>query len=148
MTEPVARIPVARIPVARIPCARILLVDDDPAVGKALAVVLRRAGFDVTLAGGTAEATELLDQRFDAMVLDLRMPGMRGDSFYYLACARQPWLSCRAVFVTGDITAQAEEIIDNTGCRFLLKPFLTEELLAELALVVPSTLDRDVPRAG
>ena len=115
----------------------VLLVDDDPAVAKALATVLRRAGFDVTLAGSASEAEDLLAKRFDAMVLDLRMPEMRGDAFYYLACVRQPWLTCRALFVTGDITEQAETIIANTGCHFLLKPFRAEAMVAELMLLVP-----------
>lgn len=123
---------------ARRPDPRVLLVDDDPAVGKALAAVLRRAGFEVSLAGSVAQAEELLEGRFDAMVLDLRMPEMRGDAFYFLACVRQPWLTCRALFVTGDITEQAESIIENTGCRFLLKPFRAEALVAELHEIVPS----------
>jgi FixJ family two-component response regulator len=72
------------------------------------------------------------------MVLDLRMPEMRGDAFYFLACVRQPWLTCRALFVTGDITEQAESIIENTGCRFLLKPFRAETMVSELELIVPS----------
>jgi DNA-binding response OmpR family regulator len=127
--------------------ARVLLVDDDPAVGKALAAVLRRAGFDVALAGSVAQGEELLAQRFDALVIDLRMPEMRGDAFYFLACVRQPWLNCRALFVTGDITEQAESIIENTGCRYLLKPFRTEEMIAELALIVPM-VTRAVSRAG
>ncbi len=130
------------------PHPRVLLVDDEPAVGKALAAVLRRAGFDVSLAGSVAQGEELLAQRFDALVIDLRMPEMRGDAFYFLACVRQPWLNCRALFVTGDITEQAESIIENTGCRYLLKPFRTEELIAELALIIPSVERPAISRAG
>lgn len=122
------------------PDPRVLLLDDDPAVGKALAAVLRRAGFDVTLAGSVGQAEEMLEARFDAMVLDLRMPEMRGDAFYFLACLRQPWLTCRALFVTGDITEQAEAIIENTGCRFLLKPFRSEAMVTELRQLVPSPI--------
>lgn len=125
----------------------VLLVDDDPAVAKALAAIMRRAGFDVSLAGSANEAENLLTQRFDAMVLDLRMPETRGDAFYYLACARQPWLTCKAVFVTGDITERAEEIIWDTGCKYLLKPFRSETLLAELLELIPMP-PRLVNRAG
>ena len=89
----------------------------------------------------------MLSERFDALVLDLRMPETRGDAFYYLACARQPWLSCRALFVTGDITEQAEEIIENTGCRFLLKPFRGEAMIAELRQLTPHSSPA-VDRAG
>ncbi len=128
--------------------AHVLLVDDDPAVAKALSTLLRRAGFAVSTAGGATEAEGLIAaHRFDAMVLDLRMPEMRGDAFYYLACVRQPWLSCRALFVTGDITEQAEEIIENTGCRFLIKPFRGEQMISELRLLTPATTPV-IDRAG
>lgn len=123
----------------------VLLVDDDPAVAKALAAVLRRSGFTVATAGSATEAELRLGERFEAMVLDLRMPEMRGDAFYYLACARQPWLGGRALFVTGDITEQAEQIIADTGCRFLLKPFRGEQMVEELRRLVPSALSE---RAG
>ena len=108
---------------------RVLLVDDDAAVAKALAAVLSRAGYLVTVAGSAREAEILLDERFDALVLDLRMPEMRGDALYYLAAARQPWLADRTLFVTGDITEQAEQIIRQTGCELLHKPFRGEALL-------------------
>lgn len=129
------------------PTPHVLLVDDDVAVAKALATVLRRAGYVVTTAASATEAENLLAQRFDALVLDLRMPEMRGDAFYYLACVRQPWLACRALFVTGDITEQAEQIIENTGCRFLHKPFRGETMIAELLQLAPIS-PRLVDRAG
>lgn len=126
---------------------RVLLVDDDVAVAKALSTVLRRAGYDVTVAFSAAEAEILILERFDAMVLDLRMPEMRGDAFYYLACVRQPWLNARALFVTGDITEQAERLIEPTGCHMLLKPFRTDVLLEEMLLIAPIR-PRLVERAG
>lgn len=126
---------------------RVLLVDDDVAVAKALATVLRRAGYDVAVAFSAAEAEVLILERFDAMVLDLRMPETRGDAFYYLARNKQPWLEGRALFVTGDITEQAERLIEPTGCHMLLKPFRTEVLLEEMLLIAPIR-PRLVERAG
>lgn len=126
---------------------RVLLVDDDVAVAKALATALRRAGYDVTVAFSAAEAEVLILERFDAMVLDLRMPETRGDAFYYLACNKQPWLAGRALFVTGDITEQAERLIEPTGCHMLLKPFRTDVLLEEMLLIAPIR-PRLVERAG
>ncbi|HET8771009.1 MAG TPA: response regulator [Gemmatimonadaceae bacterium] len=126
---------------------RVLLVDDDVAVAKALSTVLRRAGYDVTVAFSAAEAEILILERFDAMVLDLRMPETRGDAFYYLACNKQPWLTGRALFVTGDITEQAERLIEPTGCHMLLKPFRTDVLLEEMLLIAPIR-PRLVERAG
>lgn len=126
---------------------RVLLVDDDAAVAKALAAVLSRAGYLVTVAGSAREAEILLDERFDALVLDLRMPEMRGDALYYLAAARQPWLADRTLFVTGDITEQAEQIIRQTGCELLHKPFRGEALL-QLVLGLAPLPHRVVDRTG
>lgn len=126
---------------------RILLMDDDHAVARALATALRRAGYEVAVAGSAAEGEVLITERFDAMVLDLRMPETRGDAFYYLACNKQPWLQGRALFVTGDITEQAERLIEPTGCHMLLKPFRTDVMLAEMLLIAPIP-PRLVERAG
>lgn len=129
---------------------RVLLVDDDPAVAHVIATLLRRAGYAVTSAGSGQDAAHLLDERFAAMVLDLRLPGMRGDAFYYLATARQPWLEHRALFLTGDITEQAEELIRVTGCRWMLKPFHFAEMLAIIRELAPLPVEptRRMPRVG
>ena len=125
----------------------VLLVDDDTAVAQVLATVLKRAGYRVTTAGSGHEAEGLLGERFDAMVLDLRLPGMRGDAFYFLASTRQPWLVCRALFLTGDITEQAEELIEVTGCRWLRKPFHLVEMLDAVAAMAPLPVAR-MPRVS
>lgn len=127
------------------PRRRLLLVDDDGAVSKALSLLLTRGGYEVVAAIGVREAEAALDLHFDALVLDLRMPEMRGDAFFYLACAKQPWLSTQSLFVTGDITEQAESLIAATGCPWLLKPFRAEmllDLLHELLPPVPNEIER------
>lgn len=129
------------------PSPRVLLVDDNAAVARALASLLSRAGYEVLTAGSAREAEERLSERFDVLVLDLRMPAMRGDAFYYLARARQPWLTDRTLFITGDITEQAETIVRQTGCGMLPKPFRGEELLKAVVGLVPIPL-RTIPRVG
>lgn len=129
--------------------ARILLVDDDPSVAEVLARLLRRAGYDVVTAGSGQDAVHLLDERFDGLVLDLRLPGMRGDAFFYHASAKQPWLSARTLFVTGDISEQAEELVAATGCQLLLKPFQVQALLGAISALVPlPTPSARIPRVG
>lgn len=102
---------------------RVMIVDDEPAICNALAEVLRRAGFDPVVALGTAEADLQLSDSIAAMLLDLRMAHMRGDVFFYLAAARFPLLRRRTLFITGDISADAERLIAHTGCGVLWKPF-------------------------
>ena len=126
---------------------RLLLVDDDAAVAHVLSIWLRRWGYDVVTAGSGQEAEQLLDERFDALVLDLRLPGMRGDAFYFLAIARQPWLTSRALFLTGDISEQAEQIIAATGCPLLRKPFPLHEMLDAIVAMAPLPA-REIPRVS
>lgn len=127
---------------------RVLVVDDDPAVLRVIALLLKRAGYEVTTASGGTEATQRLDEPFDALVLDLRIPGMRGDALYYLASTRQPWLTGRTLFITGDISEQAELIVAQTGCALLPKPFTFEQLYDAMLSVVPPSLPRRIPRVG
>ena len=62
--------------------ARILLVDDDPALTASLQSGLRAEGFDVTVSDHGAVALQLLEaSRFDAIVLDLMLPGVNGFRF-------------------------------------------------------------------
>src|SRR5258706_15033761 len=61
---------------------RVLVVDDERSMREVLAIALRQAGYDVTLADGGAAALERLrDETFDLVVTDLRMretDGMAG----------------------------------------------------------------------
>jgi CheY-like chemotaxis protein len=59
--------------------ASILIVDDDAAMRDVLSEAMRDLGYDVSLAASGVEAISLLDaQMIDAVLLDLRMPGMDG----------------------------------------------------------------------
>jgi CheY-like chemotaxis protein len=126
---------------------RVLLVDDDAAVAGALAALLSRAGYAVTIGGSARVAETLLEERYDALLVDLRMPGMRGDAFYYVARAKQPWLASRTLFMTGDISPLAEDIVAQTGCPLLLKPFRAEALMRAMDTIAPLRQQRG-DRAG
>ena len=108
----------------------VLLVDDEPAIVKALALALSRAGFRVStaLSGETAMAV-VRGERVDVMVVDLRIPDMRGDALFELAAAIQPQLRRRTLFTTGDITERAQELIEACNCPLLRKPFDLKDLI-------------------
>jgi two-component system response regulator HydG len=58
---------------------RILLVDDDRAFRVSTSALLRQDGYEVTpVANGEEAVAALRHQRFDLMLLDLRLPGMNG----------------------------------------------------------------------
>lgn len=58
---------------------KILVVDDDDAIRKLVALVARRKGFDVDLATDGVEALDLIASRsYDVAVIDLMMPRLNG----------------------------------------------------------------------
>lgn len=117
----------------------VLLVDDEPAICKALALALTRAGFRCTtaLSGETAMSVVRSDH-VDVLVLDLRIPDMRGDTLFELAAAIQPQLRTRTLFTTGDITERAQELIEACRCPLLRKPFDLKDLIEWVRGVQPA----------
>jgi DNA-binding NtrC family response regulator len=113
---------------------RLLLVDDEPSIRSAFATLLAREGYLIETAG-TAEAGERALARgwVDCLILDYRIPDVRGDLFYEYAHSVQPHLRYRTVFITGDIAPATHELLDATGCQVLLKPFDVETLLMAIA---------------
>jgi two-component system response regulator GlrR len=108
----------------------VLLVDDEPAICKALALALTRAGFRVSTAlSGETAMSVVRGEHVDVLVVDLRIPDMRGDAFFELAAAMQPHLRTRTLFTTGDITERAQELIEACRCPLLRKPFDLKDLI-------------------
>lgn len=109
---------------------RVLLVDDEPAICKALSIALTRAGFNVVTAlSGEAAMAIVRSEHLDALIVDLRIPDMRGDTLFELAAATQPHLRHRTLFTTGDITERAQELIEACRCPLLRKPFDLKDLV-------------------
>lgn len=108
----------------------VLLVDDEPAICKALSIALTRAGFRVTTAlSGESAMAVVRSEHVDVLVVDLRIPDMRGDALFELAAATQEHLRRRTLFTTGDITERAQELIEACRCPLLRKPFDLKELI-------------------
>jgi DNA-binding response OmpR family regulator len=58
---------------------RILSVEDEPDIALAIETILRRAGYDVTSAAdGAAALRAFQDERPDAILLDVGLPGLDG----------------------------------------------------------------------
>jgi FixJ family two-component response regulator len=72
------------------------------------------------------------------MLVDLRMPDMRGDVLFHLATAIQPQLAHRTIFCTGDITEKADEIVEGCGCPVVRKPFELHEIIDLIRTLVPA----------
>jgi signal transduction histidine kinase len=111
--------------------ATILLVEDEVALGTAVAEALVDAGFLVDRAMDGVEALERIGERsYDLIVCDLKMPRLDGPSFFRELEKRNAPLSRRILFVTGDVAGtEAERFLEESGCRWLAKPFRLKDLL-------------------
>jgi CheY-like chemotaxis protein len=114
--------------------ATILVVDDAPPNVKLLRLILKDAGYQVLEAGSGPEALDILRrEKPDAMVLDVRMPGMTG----YEVCQtvrRDPEFSALPVIMVTALSLPEERIrgIEAGATDFISKPFNRKELLARL----------------
>jgi two-component system OmpR family response regulator len=126
---------------------RVLVVDDEPSICQALTLLFRWHGIDVVAALSAAEAMHILSAtHVDVLLIDLRLRDARGDSVFRAAVDLDPSYRERTLFMTGDITAEAERIIAATNCPFLRKPFdITLAVQAIAALVGVSYQESDLP---
>jgi response regulator RpfG family c-di-GMP phosphodiesterase len=119
---------------AKLPSAnpnRILVVDDEEIVMVALRETLTRSGFQVETASNPKVALEHLNKhQFAAIISDHQMPEMTGLDFFVLVKQIQP--DAARILITAVLSL--DTVIDaiNKGeiYRFIVKPWLREELLA------------------
>lgn len=113
------------------PKGRVLVVDDEPALLRAIARNLESAGHTVEKANNGREAVALLaDRSFDVIVTDIAMPDMNG--IQLLCAARERDLDVPVVLMTGAPTVETSiRAIEYGALRYLVKPF-EERVLREV----------------
>ena len=130
--------------------SRILVVEDEPAIAELIAINLRHAGFEVTVAGDSDAAQDAVDGVLPALVvLDWMLPGRSG---YSLVRQWRAAPRTRALPVIM-LTARSEEAdkvsgLDAGADDYLTKPFSANELLARIRALLrrqsPDALDTAV----
>ena len=118
-------------PVNAVAGASLLVVEDEVALAMAVTDALRDAGYVVEHASDGEEALlKVGAQAFDAVVCDLKMPRLDGRAFHRALSTSAPGLARRVIFVTGDVAGtDAEAFLEQSGCRWLAKPFRLGDLL-------------------
>ena len=101
---------------------KVLVVDDDPVVGKSFDRVLSDKGYVVITASNGKEALDKLGaESFDVVYTDIKMPGMDGLEVAERVKAKRPWVP--VVIVTGYGTTANEARAEAAGVSaFLHKP--------------------------
>lgn len=112
-------------------CAEVLVIDDEPAIGRILNKVL--AGHAVTTVTAARDALALLEdgRRYDVILCDLMMPEMSGMDFHCELDRRFPDLARRVVFISGGaFTPAAHAYLDRVPNERLAKPFQPQQIRA------------------
>ena len=108
--------------------ARVLVVDDEPKLGKFVAQALELDGNEVVRAGGGREALDLLASRpFEVVVTDLRMPEV--DGLAVLGAARARPVPPEVIVMTAFGTTESAVAAMKAGAAdYVTKPFALDEL--------------------
>ena len=102
--------------------ARVLVVDDEETIRLALAKFLRTRGYHVHAVASGPEALGLLgEERFDAMLCDVRMPGMTGVDVVPRAVAADPDLAVLMLSAVND-AATATQALAGGAMDYVTKP--------------------------
>lgn len=109
---------------------RILIVEDEPSICAICERVLTGNGFEVHVVndGETAESS-VAKQKYDLLLLDLRLPKESGIDFYVWLQQEYSPLSKRVIFMTGSVMGdETMTLLKRSEQPYLLKPFRPEEL--------------------
>jgi two-component system KDP operon response regulator KdpE len=122
--------------------ARVLVVDDELQILRGLKVILRQAGYEVSVAATKAEAIDAAASRPpDAMVLDLVLPDGSGVE---VAEEVRRW-SRLPIVVLSAVGDEREKVraLDAGADDYVTKPFGPEELTARLRAVLRRSTESD-----
>jgi PAS domain S-box-containing protein len=110
---------------------RVLVVEDEQALGDAVAAALADEGFRPDRASDGEEALARLRERhYDVIICDLKMPKVDGMAFFREVSGKMPHVARRMIFVTGDVAGtEAERFLEESGCRWVPKPFRLRDLV-------------------
>jgi CheY-like chemotaxis protein len=102
------------------------VVDDEACVRVLLEKVLIPMGYSVDTIGDPGIVSDKLDSSvtYNAILLDIRMPGMSGTELYFRILEKAPALKNKIIIVTGDVMGlDVKTFLAQNNLPFLSKPF-------------------------
>jgi PAS domain S-box-containing protein len=120
--------------------ARVLVIDDEPAVGRSIQALLTpELGVSHVTRGTEALAKIAAGERYDAVLCDVMMPEMSGIELFLELQRCDPALARRVVFLTGGaFTDQARDFLASAEHPPLEKPFTESQLRAAIERLTSS----------
>jgi phosphate regulon transcriptional regulator PhoB len=133
---------------------RILVVDDEPDIVELVSYNLKKEGFEVSSASDGEEAlTKIRKEKFDFLILDLMLPGIRGMDLCRIIRSEPKTKNLPVIM----LTAKGEEVdrilgLETGADDYMTKPFSPRELVARVRAVMRRTAERPsdekIVRAG
>jgi signal transduction histidine kinase/CheY-like chemotaxis protein len=114
--------------------SRVLVVDDETAIVDAICEFLDLQNIVTDKANDGGEALQLLSKnRYDAIISDIRMPGVDGPALYERSVAMDPNYKSRFLFMSGDLVRDSTQgFVQSLNCPCLAKPFALQVLYQNL----------------
>jgi CheY-like chemotaxis protein len=111
----------------------VMLVDDEPIVGKRLKPALTKYGYDVEVFDNPVKAIDRFDEKeFDVVVTDLRMDQLNG--IQVLEHVKEKSAKTKVIFITAYATVEnAREALVKGAFDFIAKPFKPNDLRMVIA---------------
>jgi DNA-binding response OmpR family regulator len=120
---------------------RILIVDDEPNIVLSLEYLLKREGWETTVAADGEAALEALEKAPpDLVVLDVMLPKLNGFEVCRRMRADPRWRELRVLMLTAK--GRDTEVSKGLGLgadAYMTKPFSTKELVAQIRRLLPAT---------
>ena len=118
----------------------ILLIEDNEYIVKGIKYLLEANNFKVTITKSLKEATSLIENKYDLIILDLMLPDGDGLEFF------EKYLKNKTTLI---LTAKDDEdIISNSldsGVEdYIIKPFRSKELLSRINKILKRNKDNEI----
>jgi CheY-like chemotaxis protein len=115
----------------------VLVVEDDPAIRRLVAMVMKRTGYAVDLASDGLEALERIAATdYDVIVLDLMMPRLDGYSFLNQLAKDEPHRLRKVIVTSAASPVAIRNRLEAEPFSLISKPFDIEELQGIVAACI------------
>ncbi|MBN1574636.1 MAG: PAS domain S-box protein [Deltaproteobacteria bacterium] len=112
----------------------ILIVEDEASLRDLLYNALTETGYSVEITSTGDEALDILGAKeFDAVISDIKMPGINGKELYLHLQKSHADIADKIIFITGDVlNKETQSFLQNTNNKFIEKPFNVDVLVSML----------------
>ena len=109
---------------------KVLILEDEPIIGRVTARTLVAIGFEVDIAvNGLIAKEKIASNKYDLCIFDIRTPGMNGIQLYEWMEQAHSDLIDRVIFSTGDsLGVGTKAFLDRIGNPSLPKPYTPTQL--------------------